>query len=155
LVYLPPRNCGLEQGTSFHCAEKVGNGEDLRTAGALTAKSYLAAHQITVITAPGSQKALIACRALVHRLLDQSLRLTQVVGELCERRLVRLTATESERALAAGWAAIDAAVLDRDGPVAHLARPQLELGRVTVRVTHGDGHAPTACAKVGVSSRTR
>ena len=147
--------CGLDQGTSFQIgAEEVGDGEDLRTAGALTAETYLAAQQIAVATAPVSQEALLACRALVHRLIDKSLRLTQVVGEPCQCRLVRLTATESERALAAGWAAIDAAVLDRDGPVAHRACPQLELWRVTTRVTHGDGHAPTASASVGASSRT-
>ena len=146
---------GLGQSTSFQIgAEEVGDGEDLRTAGALTAQTYLAAHQIAVAAAPVSKEALIACRALVHRLIDKSLRLTQVVDELCERRLIRLTATESEGALAAGRPAIDAAVLDRDGPVAHRARSQLELWRVTARVTHEDGHAPTACATVGVASRT-
>jgi|SRR5579871_1351877 len=146
---------GLGESTSFQIgAEKVGDGEDLRTAGALTAETYLAAHQIAVAAAPVSKEPLIARWALVHRLIDQSLRLTQVGGEPGQRRLVRLTATESESALAAGWAAVDAAVLDRNGPVAHRARPQLELWRVTARVTHGDGHAPTACATLGVSSRT-
>ena len=80
--------------------------------------------------------------------------LTQPVGEVGERRLVRMTATESESALAAGWAAIGAAALDRDGPVTHRARPQLDLWRVMATVTHGYGHAPTARANVGVSSRT-
>ena len=40
--------------------------------------------------------------------------------------------------------------VDREGPVAHRADSQLELGDVTPIVTHGDGaHAPTACARVG------
>ena len=136
-------------------AEEVGDGEDLRTAAALTAETYLAAHQIAVATAPVSQEALIARRALVHRLIDKSLRLTQVVGEPGQRRLVRLTATESESALAATWSAIMSRPWTRKGPVAHRARPHLELWSVTAVVTHDDRpHAPTACASVGVSSRT-
>ena len=104
--YLPPRIRGLEQGTSFQIgAEEVGDGEDLRAGGAFTADAHLAAHQIAVVTAPVSQEALIARRALVHGLIDKSLRLTQSVGEPGQRRLVRLTVTESESALAAGWAA--------------------------------------------------
>ena len=151
-------------------AEEVGDGEDLRTAAALTAETYLAAHQIAVATAPVSQEALIARRALVHRLIDKSLRLTQVVGEPGQRRLVRLTATESESALAATWSAIVprpwsvVGRMERSGPragalgvgpVAHRARPHLELWSVTAVVTYDDRpHAPTACASVGVSSRS-
>ena len=154
--YLPPRIRGLEPGTSFQIgAEEVGDGEDLGTAGAFTADAHFSAHQIALVTALVSQEALVARRALVHGPIDKSLRLMQLVREPGQRWLLRLTATESKSALAAGWAAIHAAALDRERPVAHRACAQLELWSVTAIVTHGHGaHAPTASARGGASSRT-
>ena len=107
--YLPSRIFGLEPGTSFQIgAEEVGDGEDLGTAGAFTADAHFSAHQIALVTALVSQEALVARRALVHGPIDKSLRLMQLVREPGQRWLLRLTATESKSALAAGWAAIHA-----------------------------------------------
>ena len=70
--YLPPRIRGLEPATSFQIgAEEVGDGEDLRATGAFTADAHLSAHPIALVTAPVSQEALIARRALVHGLIDE------------------------------------------------------------------------------------
>jgi hypothetical protein len=103
LVSPPARNRGLGQSTSFQIhTEEVGNGEDLRAGGAFTSDAYLAAHQIAVATAPVSKESLIARWALVHSLIDKSLRLTQSVGKPGLRWLVCLTVTESESALATG-----------------------------------------------------
>jgi hypothetical protein len=155
-VYLPRGgNRGLGQCTSFRIrAEKIGDGEDLGAAGAFPSETYLAAPQIAVATAPLSQEAFSARRAFVHRLSDEPTFLTQPVGEMGGCRSVRLMAAKSERALAAGWSAIDAAALDRKGTAAHWACSPREMS-VTAIVTHGDAvHAPTAAATGGASSRT-
>jgi hypothetical protein len=146
----------LGQSTSFQSrAEKIGDGEDLGAAGAFTSETYFAAPQIAVATAPLAQEAFIARRAFVHRLRDEPMFPTQPVGEMGGCRSVRLTASESKRALAAGWSAVNAAAVDRKGAVAQRACSPCRV-IVTAIVTHGDAaHAPTAAATRGAPCRTK
>ena len=156
LLYLPPGNRGLGDGTSFQIhTEEVGDGEDFGAGGAFTAKTYVAASAIARAATSDADEAFATRGAFVHRLNDEELLTAQTLHEVDEGRSNRLAAAESESSLAAGWPAIGAAAVERQGPVAHGAGPQFELGSVTVRVTHEHAaHAATACVKVGASSRT-
>jgi hypothetical protein len=133
------------------CAEKIGDGEDLFASGTLAAEVQLAAHEIAFVASSFADNAVLAGRAFVDRLGDQTLLPTQAGGKVGESRSVRLMAAESVGSLAAGWATIDAAALDRKGTATHWTRPQLELVIVTPIVTRGyRAHAPTARARVAV-----
>jgi hypothetical protein len=159
------KNCDLpqrDQGsgrklTSFNVeVDEVADGDDLGATRAFTSQADFSAHQVAVRTTSASQEPLLTGWTRVDGLSDQTLLSAQLMGEPGERRSVRLTVTESEGPLAAGWAAIHAAALDRHGPFAHRAGPQLELRSVTGSVTHGEAiHAATACARVDVSARTK
>jgi len=136
--------------------DEVADGQDVVATGAPAAESQLATHQIASVTSSFSQEAFLTGGTFVYRLSDQPLLPTQCVGEIGECRSVRLPVAESEGSLAAGWATIDAAALDRKGPAAHWTDSNRRLGIVTRIVTRGDrAHAPTACASVGARASSR
>ena len=149
---------GSEDGvTSLELnTDEVDDGQDVVAPGASTAQAHLATHQIASVTSSFSQEAFLTGGTFVYRLSDQPLLPTQCVGEIGECRSVRLPVAESEGSLAAGWATIDAAALDRKGPAAHWTDSNRRLGIVTRIVTRGDrAHAQTACASVGARACSR